>query len=521
MMATARKSKQLALPAAMPLRPYQVRWVNDDARFKLAVKSARIGYSFGTALEVVLDCLKNTKSTWTVLSASKAQSVEFVEACKSILALMGEVAQLFEDEVFVDLATKIEDYQMRISFPNGSRIIALPANPRTARGYPGNAVLDEFAHHENSYAIWAAVIRQTALGHKLRVLSTPNGEQGKFYDLAKELGLADGVAPSQNPVRKGPWSAHWVDVYAAVAEGCPINIVEMKAGVGDEDTWNQEFCCVFLKATGAWLSFELITAAEDDGVTIELADPFIPIGRTGAGIDVARDRDATCFWLDEQIGDVAWTRHVLWLYGMSFPDQFRRLQSLVALADRTAIDATGMGIALYDYLNEAFPGRIIGINFAGSTPRGEQPKAVSAKDAAGASIRLKTDLAMRIKKNLESAKSRIPRSQQIRNELASIKRENTGGGVRFDAPRIEVDSAVAGGSKQKRYAHADAFWAKALALYALDSTGAPAAAASSDAQVGNRSERGSVFDAGERELRRDRSEMLVRPNNRRMRGWLR
>jgi phage FluMu gp28-like protein len=464
---------QPVLPAAMQLRPYQVRWVEDKSRFKLAVKSARIGYSFGTALEVVLDCLATQKATWTILSASKAQSVEFVEACKSILQLMGEVAELFEDEVFLDVVSGIEDYQMRVSFPNGARIIALPANPRTARGYPGNAVLDEFAHHDKSYAIWAAVIRQTALGHKLRVLSTPNGEQGKFFDLAREAGLIDGVAPPVNPVVRGPWSSHWVDVYAAVAEGCPINIEEMKLGVGDDDTWNQEFCCIFLKAVGAWLPLELIAAAESDEATIDLPPEYLvpgfrPQGFLSLGIDVGRDHDATSAWLDEKIGDVSVTRGVWWLYGMSFPEQFKKLSPIARIADRVAIDSTGMGIALYDYLNEAFPGRIIGINFAGTRPRGEKPLATSGRDEAEKSIRMKTDLAIRIKKKFEMARCRIPHSTQIRNELGSIKRESTGGGVRFDAPRIETDSAVAGGGKKKRYAHADAFWAKALADFAAE-----------------------------------------------------
>ena len=456
--------------AAMPLRPYQVRWVLDDARFKFSVKSARIGFSFATALEAVLDCIKHPKATWTVLSASKAQSVEFVETCKSHVALMGAVAQLYEDEKFVDLAEGTEDYQMRIAFPNGSRIIALPANPRTARGYPGNAILDEFAHHEKSYQIWAAVIRQTALGHKLRALSTPNGEQGKFFDLAREFDMIHGVAPEGNPVQRGPWSAHWVDVHLAVAEGCPINVDEMRAGVGDEETWQQEFECIFLKAAGAWLPLELIATSEHDDATVELEPARRMRGFVTAGIDVARDHDATCFWMDEQVGDVQWTRHVLWLHGRSFPEQFRILSPLVAMCDRVAIDATGMGIALYDYLNEAFPGRIIGVNFAGSKPREEQHKIVSAKDDAGKSVRMKTQLAIGLKNQMEAAKCRIPHSAQIRNELASIKRENTGGGVRFDAPRIEVDSAVAGGVKKKRFAHADAFWAKALSTFAAQTS---------------------------------------------------
>ncbi len=458
---------EITLPAAMPLRPYQVDWVTDHARFKGSVKSARIGYSFGTALETVLDSIEIPKTTWTVLSASKDQSVEFVATCNAHRELMGAVAEIYENETFRDAVDGSEHYQMRVAFPNGARIIALPANPRTARGYPGNAVLDEFAHHEHSYAIWAAVIRQTALGHKLRALSTPNGEQGKFFDLAKEYGLADGFAPETNPVRRGPWSWHWVDVYMAVAQGCPINIEEMKAGVGDQETWDQEFCCQFLKAAGAWLSPELVISREDDEASVELQTAQRMRGFVTCGIDVARDHDATCFWMDETIGDVQWTRHVLWLHGRSFPEQFRILSPLVAMCDRGAIDSTGMGIALYDYLNEAHPGKVIGVNFAGTMPKPEAGIAQSVKgEEAGRSIRLKVKLAIDLKNQMEAAKCRIPRSQQIRNEFSSVKRENTGGGVRFDAPRIESDSAVAGGAKKKRYAHADAFWAKALSTFA-------------------------------------------------------
>ena len=147
-------STAAAVPAVLQLRPYQQRWIDDQTRFKLAVKSARIGYSYATGLEAIFDCLLHPKSTWTILSASKPQSVEFVQTCKDNIELMFEVAALFLDEDFVDALGAIEGIVQRISFPNGSRIIALPANARTARGYPGNAVLDEFAHHEDSYAIW-------------------------------------------------------------------------------------------------------------------------------------------------------------------------------------------------------------------------------------------------------------------------------------------------------------------------------------------------------------------------------
>jgi phage FluMu gp28-like protein len=456
--------RKIKLPPALPLRPYQQRWIDDPSRFKLAVKSARIGYSFATALEAILDCLGHPNTTWTVLSASKAQSVEFVETCQKLIEVMGGSSRLAADEDFVDFIGRIEAIQQRVTLPNGARIIALPANPRTARGYPGNAILDEFGHHEDSYAIWAAIIRQTALGHKVRVLSTPNGEQGKFFDLANDLGLIDGVRPAVLPVRKGPWSGHWVDVYMAVAEGCPINIEEMRAGIGDEDTWNQEFCCVFLKAMGAWLTLDLLALCEDEGASIDLPgydkatgkfDPslFRARGPLFAGIDVGRDHDATCLWLDEKIGDIYWTRAVIWLYAMPFPKQAEILNPIVNMTARTAIDKTGMGVGLFDLLNLKNEGRLMGVSFSGSNDNG---------------VRMKTDLAIRIKKKFEQRKSRIPYTPQIRTELMSIKREATASGVSFDAPRIEVDTAVAGGAKKKKFAHADAFWAKALADFAAE-----------------------------------------------------
>ncbi|HWR37020.1 MAG TPA: terminase family protein [Clostridia bacterium] len=463
-----------ALPPVIQLRGYQQRWIDDKARFTLGVKSARIGFSFATGGKRLLRLLEKPNHTVTVLSASKAQSIEFVENVQKIRQAMGAVAEIFE-EPFVDQFGVTSETQSRLQLANGSRMIALPANPRTARGYPGDAVLDEFAHHQDSYAIWAAVMRQLALGHEADVLSTPNGEQGKFFDLARDLGLVDGVAPDTNPVRKGPWSGHWVDVNLAVAEGCPINIEEMREGIKDDDTFAQEFLCVFLKAVGAWIGVDLIQAAEDDGATIMWPQGYVPIGPVYGGLDVARDRDKSVLWLDEHLGDVAWTRGVISYHGMPFPQQHKSFSPLVGLTTRTAIDSTGMGIALFDYLVQDYPGRVMGVNFAGNNDAG---------------VKLKTDLAILLKKRLEAGKKRIPADKDIRQELMAIKREVTGTGVRFDAPRIEVDGAVAGGKKRKLYSHADSFWAAALAEFAARNT-VPAALGSADVQFGVRSAQAS------------------------------
>jgi phage FluMu gp28-like protein len=472
------------LPAVLQLRPYQQRWIDDPARAVFAVKSARIGFSYATGLRRLLKkggLLERENMTCTVLSASKPQSVEFVETVQKNLQLIGATAQLYE-EPFADIDGESTFTQSRIQLPNGSRYIALAANPRTARGYPGDAVLDEFGHHEDSYAIWAAITRQTALGNELDVLSTPNGELGKYFDLAKELGLTDGVAPQPNPKRDGIWSGHWVDVILAVAEGCPINPEEMQQMIKDADTYAQEFLCQFLKAQGAWLPLELVAAAEDDAATKEWPANYVPRGQLYLGIDVGREGDRTVAWLDEYIGDIAWARMVMPLHGTPFftadgekklNDQAHKLLPWVQLATRTAMDSTGIGLGLYEFLASKVPGRVMGVNFSGSVPAGENVPGSYANKNTG-NVKIKTDMAVRLKQNFEKHMSRIPHDPQIRQELMAIKKEYSGGAIKFDAPRIEVDTAVAGGKRKKVYAHADSFWAKAMAD--LAASGAPAAA---------------------------------------------
>ena len=105
-----------------------------------------------------------------------------------------------------------------IRFPGGSRISALPANSRTARGRSANVILDEFAHHQDSRAIWTALYPViSAPGLRLRVVSTPAGKSNRFYDLA--TGSDDDL--------------HHVDIYEAVRQGLDRDVDELQRGMRD------------------------------------------------------------------------------------------------------------------------------------------------------------------------------------------------------------------------------------------------------------------------------------------------
>ncbi|MCX7782203.1 MAG: terminase family protein, partial [Meiothermus sp.] len=183
------------------LLPYQQRWVADASRFKIGLLARQTGKSFAASLEAVLDCVQVRGNLWIFLSRGERQSLELAEKAKRHCEAIRAVAELHQEPF--DVTTK----QYVIQFGNGSRIISLPANPDTARGYSGNVLLDEFAFHQDSREIWGAVFPTITRNprYKIRVISTPNGQSGKFWELWQG----------------GPgdvWSRHRVDLYDAVRE---------------------------------------------------------------------------------------------------------------------------------------------------------------------------------------------------------------------------------------------------------------------------------------------------------------
>jgi phage FluMu gp28-like protein len=169
-------SRKAAAPAmtAVPLYPYQLRWIEDGSRFKLAVKATQIGYSYAAALEAVLDCVER-ETMWIVLSRGERQSLEFMQKARQHVRALKVIDSSMESSFF----EQTNELKHEVKFPNGSRIIGLPANADTARGYTGNMILDEFAFHAQDQEIWAAAFGRVSRGDlKLRVISTPNGERG-------------------------------------------------------------------------------------------------------------------------------------------------------------------------------------------------------------------------------------------------------------------------------------------------------------------------------------------------------
>jgi len=300
----------------------------------------------------------------------------------------------------------------------------------------------------------------------MRILSTPSGQQGKFYDLAKTLGLDTGMRPAAQPVRVGagdqgpgaggnkspvpdprrlnPWSGHWCDIFMAVEDGLPLDVEEVRGGC-DEETWLQEYCCQFVSEASEWISPELFQQCVSSDASSEwrMANIENPAGDSlyaapllYAGWDVARNRDLSVIWINELVGDVAWTRGVVEMKNTPTPDQIREARSLMPLLNRMVIDKGGMGLVIFEALEREFPSQVEGIQFS-------QPK--------------KETMAVLAKRAMEEHKVRLPDSNAIRQSFRSVKKSvNALGLTRFDA---EHDS---------HFGHADHWWAFCLAQAASE-----------------------------------------------------
>jgi phage FluMu gp28-like protein len=463
------------------LTEYQKRWIEDKSRFKIGMMSRQGGKSFGTSLEAVIDCYEH-KTKWVFLSAGERQSRELMSTAAMHARAIG-LAVIELEGTFKEGDTEYK--QLEIVFPNGSRIIGLPANPATARGHSAHILLDEFAFHKDSRAIWKALFPTVTRGYKIRIISTPMGKKNKFYELwtAKTLQTFNGVEHEVKGERGG-WSKHKVDIFDAVAmgltlvdeDGNEIEPEDLRLALADDEAWHQEYLCEFIDETTAFLTYDLIESVEDVRIdhyphwaeelvnaaidfheehkSEENPPPFTAgreiladvlfAGDLYLGFDVARRRDMSIIWLDEDSAGVARARAVIDLKKQPFGVQRLVLFSLLRLSRmrRGCIDETGVGMQLAEEALEMFGSHMV------------EPVTFTPKS--------KEALANGIKKSFEDQKDRIPAETAIRQSLHTVKKVATSAGnFRFDADREETTG------------HADHFWAKSLAVMARSNPSAP------------------------------------------------
>ncbi len=401
----------------VPLLTYQKAVVLSPARLLWVNWSRQVGKSFAFSLRRVLRGLSRRR-TQLLLSGSERQSRELMEKVRQHCEVL-RLAGISTEGSWVNRASS----QMEMVLPSGARIIGLPANPRTVRGFTGDVFLDEFAMHMDDRAIWAALLPSILRGGgELDVASTPKGMKSLFYELK-----------ANDRFRR-----FTVTIHEAAAQGLPVDVAGLEGAMGDDQLFRQEFCCEFLDETTAFLTYEQIARCEDADLTRDIQTERLRdrAARLAVGVDVGRRRDLTVIWLLEEVGPLLVTRGVVELAETPFRQQASALREILKMpaARRCCIDATGLGMSLAETLLTEFGGhRVEAVTF---TPL------------------VKNELAHRLRFCVEEARIRIPACREIRDDWHAMRRLIGSGGV----VRFEADRGVMG--------HSDRFWAAGLAVRA-------------------------------------------------------
>ena len=382
------------------LMPYQQKWVEDNARFKIGLWARQTGKSFATACEAVLDSAaqpQGNSDLWVVLSAGERQVLEWMEKAKKWAEAV---------KCTIDSYAEIRDtanaliLRAEIRFANGARIVAIPANPATARGYSANLVLDEFAIHEKPFEIWAAIypsITNPLSGKKkLRIVSTPKGRGNKFADLWEH---------------NDTYSKHKVTIEDAVRMGLPIDLAELRAGVDDPDIWAQEYMCEFIDSTSVLLPYEMIGKCESESIRDDGASPIY------IGMDVGRSKDLSVIVEAVQLGDVLAVTDVTELRNMPFNDQLRILldKGRNPRVRKACIDSTGIGAMLAEEAQRVGGAKYEGVVFTASS---------------------KGEMYGLMRRKFEEPPRRLPINRELREDPHAVQRVvSAGGNVTYSAPR--------------------------------------------------------------------------------------
>jgi hypothetical protein len=226
--------------------PWQRRALRSESKRILLLASRQSGKSTTTATLALHTALYRPASEILLFAPSQRQSQELF---RKVLSFYRELGRPIPSKR--EMATSLE-------LVNGSRIVSLPEDPVTVRGYSGVwlAIVDEAALVNDN--LFVAVLPMLAVSKgRLICLSTPFGRRGWFHD---------------------QWeSAHdWEQIKVKATE-CPridqAFLEEQKRLLGPR-WYSQEYECEFVEALDQVFSSESIAAMFTDAERAPVLEGF-------------------------------------------------------------------------------------------------------------------------------------------------------------------------------------------------------------------------------------------------------
>ena len=215
---------------------WQAQVLRKPHQRELLVVHRQGGKSSAAAVAAVHAALFEPGALVLVVSPSQRQSSELFRTMLTLYRSMGRPVPAEAENA------------LSIALENGSRVVALPADPVTIRGYAACRllVIDEGAYVSDD--TMAAVRPMLAVSHgRMLAMSTPYGRRGWFYEASK--------------------SNEW-RVTTVRADECPRitpEFLEAERRALGEWRYRQEFLCEFTDLAGRMFSSDDIAAIFEPG----------------------------------------------------------------------------------------------------------------------------------------------------------------------------------------------------------------------------------------------------------------
>ena len=324
------------------------------------------GKTFTLAVKAVHQVVFRPGSTVLVLAPTRRQAGELLRRAFEFLKQLGITAK--------------SDGLCRPSLvlPNGSRILGLPANPETVRGYsPQLVIVDEAAFCPDDLEAALRPMMLNKRSHRsLWLVSTPNGRRGMFYELWAQK-----------------TDARW-HKFSRRADQCPWIKQEDLAYEHERlgaARYAQEYMCEFLENERALLTAGVIARAFDPHLIPLLEDRRWWLGadtpqRCYVGLDLGQQRDRAALAVVEYLPRVTArlnpvtyerikelevrVRHVRrFELGTGYLEVVHQTVTLLrhgafARGVTLVVDATGVGAPVIDLLRQALRGTDLRVELA-------------------------------------------------------------------------------------------------------------------------------------------------------------
>ena len=218
--------------------PWQQRVMRSSAKRVLLNCSRQAGKSTTTSIIGLHQALYYEKSLVLLVSPSLRQSRE-------LFGKVQDFMKALDTRPLLD-----EDNRLSMSLANGSRVVALPGDPATIRGFsaPSLIIEDEAGYVDDG--LYRAIRPMLAVsGGRLILLSTPNGRRGHFFEAWES-------------------DADWERIEVP-AEDCPRidpGFLEAEKSALGATWFSQEYGCQFIETVDAVFRYDDINRALSDDV---------------------------------------------------------------------------------------------------------------------------------------------------------------------------------------------------------------------------------------------------------------